>query len=111
MFHTKAQRKTQSHKRSLFAALRLPLRLCVKLLQFRNTLFRGSAMRGLRDFLSLSMMVTVAFAGLPRVAFAGLLKSTLKLSFDSFTPSSVTNTLKVFDRSPGAKVIIPDIAV
>ena len=56
-------------------------------------------------------MVIVALAGLPRTAFAALLNPTLKVSFASFTPSSVMNTLKLFERSPGAKVIIPDIAV
>ena len=93
----------------VFASSFAPLRETV--VQFNKTRLRGDATRGLRVFLSLSIIVTVALAGLPRTAFAALLNTMLKVSFDSFTPSSVTNTLKLFDCSPGAKVMVPDIGV
>jgi hypothetical protein len=56
-------------------------------------------------------MPTVATVGVPRIAFAGLLNTALKVLLGSFMPSSVTNTLNALDRSPGANVSIPDVAV
>ena len=64
-----------------------------------------------RAFLSLSTILTVVSAGLPRVALDELLKRILKVSVDSFVASFVRSTLKLFDDSPDAKVSVPKVVV
>jgi hypothetical protein len=71
----------------------------------------GIVILGPRGLLSLSIMLTVALTGLSRRAFAGLLNTTLNVSFDSLMTSFVMNTLKLFAVSPGANVSVPEIAV
>ena len=57
--------------------------------------------------LALSMIVTVAIAGAPRVAPEGLRKLTLKVSFPSTYESSLMSTTKLFEVSPAAKRNVP----
>ena len=73
--------------------------------------FEDGPVRGLREFLSLSRIVTVVPAGLPRVALDALLRTMLNVSFDSLMLSSIMTMLKLFAVSPGANVSVPEAAV
>ena len=65
----------------------------------------------LTPYTSLSVMVIVAFDGVPSPALAGLLRVSLTVSLDSFSRSSLMVTLKVLLVSPGAKASVPLVAV
>ena len=59
-----------------------------------------------------SVMVTVLDDGLPRVRPpVGLLRLRLKVSFDSEELSKRVCTVKVFERSPTAKLRVPLVVV
>ena len=59
---------------------------------------------------SLSMIVTVAVDGVPKLAPVGLLKPTRKVSFPSAYESSTMATEKVFAAaSPAAHVRVPNV--
>ena len=57
--------------------------------------------------LALSMIVTVATAGAPRVTPEGLRKLTLKVSFPSTNESSLMSTTKLLEVSLEAKRSVP----
>lgn len=73
--------------------------------------FEDGAVRGLREFLSLSRMLTVATVGVPSVAFEALLRTMVNVSVDSFALSSIMTRLKLFAVSPGANVSVPAAAL
>ena len=97
-----------------FSVAFLPLRL-VRPHGLAKFLWRENVSRdfGVRPgvFLSLSRMLTVVLAGAPSVAFEALLRTTLNVSVDSLSASSMMTRLKLLAVSPGAKVSVPEAAV
>ena len=73
--------------------------------------FDDGAVCGLREFRSLSRMLTVATDGLPSVALDALLRTMVNVSVDSLTLSSTMPILKLFAVSPGANVSVPAAAL